>query len=426
MIHQKDINELIDAGVISVETGRGISDFYSKKDTSNSKLIIVFGILGAILVGLGIILVIAHNWDMLPISVKSIIAFIPLLIGQGAGMYTLLRKYESPSWVEGACTFLYLAIGSSISMISQIYSLNGDFSTFILVWTLLGCGLIYIMKSSISSALYIIGITVYSISVAQLHTTYIESIWYWPLLLIAIPHYIYLAKFKPTSNFTFLHHWIVPVSLCCVLWTFYIDYTKDFMFVNYVALFGLLYLVGSMRFFQGLKTISNGFKVIGFFGSLAVMFILSFDAAYEELSSIHLTFDSFFLLPLILFILIMLGSIFMIRQQSAGSKIEDIPPLKYLFLIIATLFFSNLNTFLSVLIVNLLILFLGVHVIKAGMKNNHLLKVNVGLLIISLLIMCRFFDTNINFVFKGLLFVSLGVGFFMANYLMLKKPSTHE
>ena len=39
---------------------------------------------------------------------------------------------------------------------------------------------------------------------------------------------------------------------------------------------------------------------------------------------------------------------------------------------------------------------------------------------------CRFFDTNMSFVIRGLLFVAVGVGFFITNYVMLKKQKARE
>lgn len=58
----KDIPELVKAEVISEETADKIRDFYrNKRGQSTNRLFIVFGILGGILVGLGIILIIAHN-----------------------------------------------------------------------------------------------------------------------------------------------------------------------------------------------------------------------------------------------------------------------------------------------------------------------------------------------------------------------------
>ena len=61
----KDLPELIAAGIISEETARNIQQYYQhKSQTSGNKLYIVFGILGALLIGLGIILIVAHNWNI--------------------------------------------------------------------------------------------------------------------------------------------------------------------------------------------------------------------------------------------------------------------------------------------------------------------------------------------------------------------------
>jgi len=98
---KKDIPELVKAGVISAETADKIRAFYQEKEgQSNHRLFIVFGILGAILVGLGMVLIIAHNWDELSRMTKTGLAFLPLLLGQGLCGYALLSKQESVAWRE--------------------------------------------------------------------------------------------------------------------------------------------------------------------------------------------------------------------------------------------------------------------------------------------------------------------------------------
>ena len=62
----KELPELIDKKVISEETAEAISRYYQdRQSASPNRLNTAFGILGAALVGLGIILIIAHNWDEL-------------------------------------------------------------------------------------------------------------------------------------------------------------------------------------------------------------------------------------------------------------------------------------------------------------------------------------------------------------------------
>ena len=111
------ITELLNAGIITPEIAERINNYYNTKSgPPQNKVVIVFGILGALLVGLGIILILASNWDDLPRSVKTVIAFIPLLIGQFCCGYTLIKKEDSMAWREASSVFLIIAIGASISL----------------------------------------------------------------------------------------------------------------------------------------------------------------------------------------------------------------------------------------------------------------------------------------------------------------------
>ena len=72
----KELTELTKENVITQETAERIRDYYENKSSSSTnRLFIIFGILGAILVGLGVILVIAHNWDELTRGTKTFFAF---------------------------------------------------------------------------------------------------------------------------------------------------------------------------------------------------------------------------------------------------------------------------------------------------------------------------------------------------------------
>ena len=183
----KDIPELVKADIISQETADKIRDFYRNKGgPSTNRLFIVFGILGAILIGLGIILIIAHNWDELSRTTKTLFAFLPLLIGQTLCGFVLIKKQDSVAWRESGTAFLFFAVGASISLVSQIYNIPGNLSSFLLTWMLLCLPLIYVMKSSIASLLYLIGITYYAGETGYWSSLSSESYFYWILLLTKI------------------------------------------------------------------------------------------------------------------------------------------------------------------------------------------------------------------------------------------------
>ena len=90
------------------------------------------------------------------------------------------------------------------------------------------------------------------------------------------------------------------------------------------------------------------------------------------------------------------------------------------------IFFIGTFSSIAVFLINLLVFAIGILTIRAGSKQNHLGILNYGLLIIAALIVCRFFDTDLSFVIRGLLFISVGVGFFFANYRMIRKRQEND
>ena len=96
------------------------------------------------------------------------------------------------------------------------------------------------------------------------------------------------------------------------------------------------------------------------------------------------------------------------------------------FLLFIIIFIIGIYTPISMVLVNLLVLAIGILTLRDGAKQNHLGVLNLGLLIVTALVACRFFDTDLSFVIRGNMILSVGVGFFVANYWMLKKRKTNE
>src|SRR5690606_37941385 len=116
----KELPELVKSDVISAETAEKISaDYQHKKTGSENRLLLAFGILGALISGLGIILIVTHNWAELSRQTKTLLAFVPLVLGQLACGFLLFKDPENRNLKEISATFLFLAIGATIALISQ-------------------------------------------------------------------------------------------------------------------------------------------------------------------------------------------------------------------------------------------------------------------------------------------------------------------
>ena len=160
-----DLPELIEGGIITNEIAESISLYYEKKKADQGGVLqVVLAVLGAILVGLGILFILAHSWDEMSVLVKTILAFTPLVVAQGLAVYVILKKSGDKMWQESVGVFLYISVAISISLVSHIYNISGNLSSFMLIWMLLSLPVVYILDSSMVSLLYIGGITVFALN----------------------------------------------------------------------------------------------------------------------------------------------------------------------------------------------------------------------------------------------------------------------
>lgn len=419
---EKDIPELLKAGIITPEAADGIRQYYkSKEGSSSNRLFLAFGILGAILVGLGIILIIAHNWDELSRTTKTSFAFLSLIASQVISVYVLLRKSTNPVWIESTTTFLFFAVGACISLISQIYHIPGNLSSFLLVWMLLILPLIYVMKSSVAALLYIVGITYYAIEAGYFAYLNSESYMYWGLLFAVLPQYYLLFKNQPKSNFLVVENWLIPLSITIVLGTI-ASGMGSLMFVAYFSLFGLFHIIGNNSFFEEKGLRNNPYKVIGTLGTLVLLFMSSFEGFWMDLRSDFYGVEN--LLTAIelwaSIIITIIATVYLYKQQK-DKPLRELPILSPIFLIFIPIFIIGYFTTISVVLINLIILVVSIMKIMEGAKREHLGILNFGLSIITIWIIIRFLNSDLSFVIRGLILMAIGIGFFTANYLMLKK-----
>lgn len=422
-----DLAELMEAGLLSQESADNINAYYRNKyGSSQNRMFVVFGLLGAILVGLGIILIIAHNWDSLSRQVKTVFAFLPIMIGQLACIYVLLKKYFSQTWRESTAAFLFLAIGASISLVSQVYHIPGNISSFIITWMLLCLPLVYIMNSGIASLMYLAGISYFAVESGYWAHNDNEDYKYWFLLALLLPYYYKLVTKYTASNFTIVNNWFIVLSVIVALGTI-AKSTEEFMFLAYIALFSVIYTLQDARIFRTRRQ-SGEFYAIGSLGIVAVLLILSFDWFWNNIYKQQFAFTEIISAPEVLAsALLLLLATFLTYNQNKSRNLENIDAVGLAFIPFTAIFFTGMYApQLAVIATNLIVLALGVLQIRQGARTDHLGVLNYGLLIITALVICRFFDTDLSFVIRGILFLTVGTGFFAINYRMIKKRSIHE
>jgi uncharacterized membrane protein len=139
------IQKWLDEGTINhaqAEKMRGDLAEY-KKEHSSKRQVIAFSTIGAILIGIGAILFVASNWEKIGNIVKVL-----LLAGSTIGIHYAGYhfKYENQKYPGlGSALILLSALffGASLFLIAQIYNINANNSTLVLIWIIGVFPLIY-------------------------------------------------------------------------------------------------------------------------------------------------------------------------------------------------------------------------------------------------------------------------------------------
>ena len=408
----KELPELIAHKVITPETARDIEKYFAqKKQPQGNILLTVFGALGAILVGLGIILIFAHNWDTFPKVVKTMLALLPLFSFQALTAYTI-AKNKSHLWKDAAGTLLFFSVGGAMALVAQIYNIPGNLSGFLFMWVLLCSPLMYFLRSNTLALLHIVFSTYYVVETGYFNP---DSPWGYLLFIAALlPFYTKKIKQEPDSNTVSIFSWLLPLSLIVSLGSF-LNGVGEFGFLIYMALLCLLYSIGRMPYFANGRLRRNGYLCLGITGMIVVLLITSFHTVWKDVRTE---------LPSLYFIalwgVLLAGGVYLAVRNSWKDLFKnDFRAVTFMFPIIYLA--GMYNASVAAIACNLLVLAMGILCIKDGVDRFDFKILNFGLTVISVLIICRFFDTYTSFAVRGLLFVVVGVGFFLANYLLIRK-----
>ncbi len=118
-----------------------------KENASRQKLIIIFSVIGSVLTAVGLVLIFVSYWDKMPLLLKSVFAFIPMLAGQGAAVYTFTKKRESVPWCEGASVLWCAGVTATIALMDSIHLFMTDFYDCLFIDIMLTLPMIFILDA---------------------------------------------------------------------------------------------------------------------------------------------------------------------------------------------------------------------------------------------------------------------------------------
>jgi hypothetical protein len=428
-----ELPELVAHGVVTQETADALRRHYLSVPADESRRIgfILSAILGALLVGAGVILLVAHNWDFLGRSVRCAIAFAPLLLSQALAVFVLLRRNGSTPWRETAAILNVAAIGTAIALISQTYQIQGDFARFILVWMILALPIVYLFRTSVGLSAYFVATAVWVLSSkhGEFFGFHANDLWAWVLLGLAVPVFVMLLRQNWNGYGTLLATTALAVACAFSLGQTDEIGAQSFWRTSFAAYWTLVYLVGSVAFADWRPTRPHPFVALGWIGIVSLAVFLSFQDVWRS-NRWQLAVDfvprhypdllaAAIQVGWVLAALLLVGGAWW-KKKELNLAPAAFTPFAVLAWIVAK---STGDPLVPSLLLNFFLLALGVFTLLRGIRTGRIFEANLGMLAIAVLGVARFFDADLEFIVRGIGFIAIGLGFLVTNLIIFKRKA---
>jgi uncharacterized membrane protein len=385
MTNEKQIREWLESGTITQEQAQKmLADVNQKsKEERSNKFIVAISTIGSVLLGVGAILFVASNWREIPDLMKVLI-----LLGSTFGAYYFgyLFKYSKKILpkVGGSLFFLgALLFGASIFLIAQIYHVNANAHSLILIWLIGVLPLVYAFRSEPIAAL--------------------SSL----LFFIWVGLFVFRgSRINEATFFSF------PVI--------------------YMSAGALLFSIGGLHYFKPqLSKIARIFRIVGIKIAMLSLFLLTFkffsgyidsfwfrsSRSFEEMSSQLIT--GIVLISIISIIGLVINLFFNPSQSKTNLYDNGISLVVLGFTLIFFYFPAESNIY--TVIYNLLFAGLTLFLVYIGYQKSDIKVLNIGIFWISVFILAKYFDFFWDLMDRSLFFLVGGLILVLGGIAMERK-----
>jgi uncharacterized membrane protein len=426
-----ELPELIASGVLSAEAAEALRQHYATTDSGEPRRIgfVLSAILGSLLIGAGIILLVAHNWDFLSRPVRCAIAFTPLVLSQALAIFVLLRRNESAPWREAAAILNVAAIGTAIALVSQTYQIQGDFARFILVWMLLALPVVYVFRTSLGLAIYFVGATVWVLSSkgGPFFGARPNDLWVWALLALGVPAFIARLRQDRNSYGTLLVLAALAVAAAVALGQTDEIGAQSSWRCSFAAFWTVVYLVGAVAFEDWRTTRPHPFVAAGWIGILSLAIFLSFQESWRTQrwqNAVDLVPRHYpDVLATGIQIAWVLAALLFAAHALWKKREVNIAPAAFAPIALVAWAIAKLtgDPLIPSLLLNFFMLALGIFTLLRGIRAGRVFEANLGMLVVASLAIARFFDNDFEFFIRGVAFIAIGLGFLGTNLVVFKR-----
>lgn len=400
-----ELRQWITEGLISQEQGEKIARRYPQElGISWGRL--VLSSIGAILFGLGVILLFAYNWDEMHKYAKLGVVFGSLIAAHLAGYY-LHRPNTTPVASEGLHALGTMLFGAGIWLVAQIYHMDEHYPNALLLWSVGALVFAWALTSLTQALMTVALVVVWQMTeIFDFNAPVHGAAW---VLLIGVFPLIWQLKSLVLAGAA-TSALIISITLTAV--------TVEEDLLLPVALFMSAAAVATGRLVQlksewGLSHTAAGFTTPGFGILMFILYLLTFPDLADEMLTPHL-FETLEYLYYFIPILLALGlwAALIIRRLKLHKTIlnwsDGLVLLTSLLVFGLTLTSIPPGGWLTALPFNLLLLAISLLLIIEGARHTNRRQVVGGSLLLTLLAASRYLDLFDSLLMRSLVFFIIG------------------
>ncbi len=416
---QRELPGWVERNLISGDQADGIRALYAERDSSRV-IFVLFGVLGAAMIGGGIALLIAHNWDGLSRFDRALLCVAMLVAAQAAVAYAAIKQMESVAWREGTVVVLALTIAASIALIGQTYHLPGDGRAFLGTCMLLTLPVIYLLDSRVGAGFYLVAVLSWP-GVERLEAGDRLLFMIYPALIA--PYLISLRRIREHSALLASLGGLSVITLGVVVMTIVSDLIPEVSGFVWAAFAASLYAAGSDERSQAeIPGYAGAARIVGSLGMAWGIAGLCFVEAWSFFDGPNSS--RFGLADQVAYALVALvvSAVWVWRSMRLEGpwhrRMATMLPVVVGLGIALRAAFSDPTA--SVLVMSVYGLVLGIGGLMSGVKHGAIRTANAGLALIVAVLAVRFADAEWSFVVRGLGFIALGIAFLALNARLLR------
>ena len=380
---------------------------------------LILSALGAVIIGLGVILFFAYNWQDMPKEAKLGVLFVALISAHAGGLWQQVKGASARLSVEVLHLLGTMFFGAGIWLVSQIYHFDNPYPGAFVLWGLGALGLAWALPSIPQALLALVLFLAWMLSDfgGQVETwTFATS----GLIVIGLAP---LAALQRSRALTLA----IAAAMLVVLPVELAQLGKGFEGLITLLLAGLALTYVALAHLANDRALSPGLRGLGHFVYFVLIFIASFNGALSEFGSrpengLHwLGFTLILVIPLSLMAAALLRS----SAQNDFLPIERrfwsnafiwqlLMMAMMLFLALVQLHVLPSDHWWHALPATLALLAHGVILVLDGTRQSATGRATVGALLIAVVTMARFSDLFDSLLARSLAFLVIGAGFVAA------------